>query len=95
MKPYTEPDTYVITVPYPGASDRTFVGEWVGVNWLGEGPGCVYAGNSQGGPAAEFEEYNDPVIMGNYKQYAVSSLFEHSFLYSQFNGKCSKENVSP
>ena len=86
-------DTYLITVTYPDANERKFVGEWSSVNWVKESSGCVYAGNSQAGPAAEFEEFNDPVIMGNYKHYIVSSLFDPKFLYNQFNDICSDGEV--
>ena len=40
--------------------------------------GCYYAGDSQGGP----ERSRDPVIEGDYTQYAMDGLFDTEFTYT-------------
>ena len=44
---------------------------------------CYYVGSSQGGETPEREE-NDGIIEGTYLDYEVNGLFEHNYVYSQF-----------
>lgn len=66
-----------------GNSIRQFVAEKYVRAWDTSKQVCLYAGNSQGGPAAEFIA-KDSVIEGHYSHYVVGGLHDTEFTYSQF-----------
>lgn len=81
---------YTVKVSPPGGSVREFVGHLYDVTWDFTPIPCVYAGNRNGGPVAEFDDPNDSVIEGNYIQYEVDSLFSTEFVYDRFDtSRCS------
>ena len=75
---------WLVTVDPGQGSIRQFVAEKYVRAWDNSKQVCLYGGNSQGGPAAEFVS-KDSVIEGRYSQYAVGGLHETSFVYSQFD----------
>ena len=82
-------DDYIITVRYPGAPPRSFVGIESSVTWELERRPCYFVGSVQAGPLAEVSEPNDSVIEGVYGDYIIESLFATSYTYSHFlEGRC-------
>ena len=66
--------------------------------WIGTGKAphflvCLYAGNGNAEPTAEYQRQNDGVIMRNYMDYPVQSMFDHSYMYSQFQSSCALEQT--
>ena len=68
-------DDYIITVRYPGAPPRSFVGIESSVTWELERRPCYFVGSGQAGPLAEVSEPNDSVIEGVYSDYIIESLY--------------------
>ena len=85
----TRPDDYVITVRYPGAPLRSFVGIKSDVTWELERRPCYFVGNGQGGKLSKEEiaspDPNDSVIEGYYTDYIVESTFATDYKYSHFD----------
>ena len=80
---YNTDNLWLITVNGPNDNMRQFVAEKYSRAWDNSRQVCLYAGNSQGGPAAEYG-FRDSVIEGTYSEYSVSALHETNFKYSQF-----------
>ena len=80
---YNTDNLYVITVNPDGSQIRQFVAEKYRRAWDNSEQVCLYAGNSQGGPAAEYG-FRDSVIEGSYSQYGVGGLHETDFEFSRF-----------
>ncbi|XP_065918054.1 uncharacterized protein [Dysidea avara] len=80
---------YRIKVTTANNVEREFVGHLYDVTWDFTPIPCVYAGNRNGGPVAEFDDPNDSVIEGRYTDYETSGLFSTQFTYSRFdNSRC-------
>ena len=82
---------YIVTVDHPDAPERKFIGSMYFLTWEFEETPCIYAGNGQGGPLAEFSttSTNDPVIQGEYTDYSVTRPFEVDFVYAiEDEGSC-------
>ena len=77
-------DIYNITVTRTDAPPRHFLGLKKDVTWDFRSRICYYVGNMQGGEIGE-NPSGDSVIEGDYTDYAVGSLFDTDFSYSQFN----------
>ena len=85
---------FLVSVAYPDAPVRRFVAELIDYNWVGDtSVSCLYAGNSNAGPTAEYQEHNDGVIMGDYLDYLVQSMFDPVYTYSQFESSCALEQT--
>lgn len=78
---------YAVTVTPPSADSRTFVAEYGDQTWDASRKDCIYAGNIQGGKLREIsdDDFNDPVIEGQYLDYRVDGLYEHLFSFYQFD----------
>jgi len=76
---------YSIKVTPADGDEREFVGHLYDVTWDFTPLPCVYAGNRNGGPVAEFDDPNDSVIEGHYTNYETGGLFNTGFTYSQFD----------
>ena len=76
---------YTVQVTPSSGNVRRFVGHLYSVSWEFTPIPCVYAGNRNAGPVAEFNNPNDPVIQGNYTEYEVNDLFSTEFEYEQFD----------
>ena len=61
------------------------MGELFQRTWDARSTPCFYAGSSQGGPLAEFENHRDSVIEGRYTDYRVNGFHDTKFAYSQFD----------
>ena len=86
---YSIENLWVISVDPQESNPRYFVAEEYSRAWDNSKQLCLYAGDSQGGPAAEYgEEYRDSVIEGDYTQYQTSDRFTTEFTYSQFDVQC-------
>lgn len=81
---YNTENLWLITVTTPNAGIRQFVAEKYVRTWDNSKQVCLYAGNSQGGPAAEYG-FKDSVVEGGYRDYILSGRHETDFKYSQFN----------
>ena len=84
----TPPDSlkyYTVKVTPADGDVREFVGHLYDVTWDFTPIPCVYAGNRNGGPVAEFDTPNDSVIEGRYDEYETSDLFSTDFKYTQFS----------
>lgn len=80
---------YSVCVLHPSdpSRDRKFVAEFSTQKWDFSTDTCFYSGNIQGGKLLEIkdDDFNDPVIEGDYEEYIVPGLFMNSFKYSQFS----------
>ena len=83
----------LFSVVYPDAPVRSFIAELLGWDREGTTFSCLYAGNGNAGPTAEYQRQNDAVIMGDYMDYPVQSMFDHSYTYSQFESSCALEQT--
>ena len=80
-------DLHIVTVIPTEGSPRRFLANRNSIAWDKSRRPCYYAGNSQGGPWGVGP--NVPVIQGRYTNYRVGGLFEHEFVYAQFeNERC-------
>ena len=85
---------FLVGVAYPDAPVRRFVAELIDWDWLGDtSVSCLYAGNGNAGPTAEYQRQNDGVIMGYYMDYHVQSMFDYTYTYSQFESSCALERT--
>ncbi len=84
---YNTDNLWLITV-YQEDQMRQFVAEKYTRAWDNSKQVCLYAGNSQGGAAAEYG-LSDSVIEGSYSHYSVEGLHQTNFRYSEFEeGQC-------
>lgn len=67
---------------------RSFLGDLFPRTWDNTREECLYVGNSQGGPSAEFAIFPDSVIEGSYRDYIVDSMFGTDFGYDRIQGVC-------
>lgn len=79
---------YTVKVTPPSGNAREFVGHLYDVTWDFTPIPCVYAGNRNGGPVAEFDDPNDSVIEGKYDEYVTDDLFSTDFTYERFGRQC-------
>ena len=85
---------FLVSVAYPDAPVRSFVAELLDWDWEGDtSASCLYAGNGNAGPTAEYQRQNDGVIMGYYMDYRVQSMFDRTYTYSQFESSCALEQT--
>lgn len=67
-------------------SPRSFIGILYPLTWDHTNEGCIYVGNSQAGPA---EEFDGSVIEGSYTNYILRSLFATDYEFAKIQGTCS------
>ena len=67
---------------------RSFLGDLFPRTWDNTREECLYVGNGQGGPSAEFPVFRDSVIEGRYTDYIVDSIFATDFAYDRIGGNC-------
>ena len=91
IHPERDPNDPTAPVPLP----RSFLGDRSTRTWDNTHEECLYVGNGQGGPSAEFDSdtLKDSVIEGRYKDYIVSSMFETDFAYNRIQGNCSSLKI--
>ena len=77
---------YTVTVEPEDSPARSFLGEFYHLKWDKSREDCLYVGNAQGGPTSEFDDPNDSVIEGHYRDYIIESgdLFETTYKYNKF-----------
>lgn len=76
---------YSVTVSPADSPSRTFVAEYYDLTWELMRGTCFYAGTSQGGAPREFEEPNDSVIEGNFRDYRTQGIYDTDFKYDRFD----------
>ncbi len=79
VHPERDPNDPTAPMPPP----RSFLGDLFPRTWDNSREECLYVGNGQGGPSAEFDSLKGSVIEGRYKEYIVDSLFETEFAYDR------------
>ena len=80
-------DLHIITVIPAEGSPRRFLASLNSIDWDKRARPCYYAGNAQGGPWGIGPNF--PVIQGRYTDYRVGGLFDHEFVFAQFeNERC-------
>ena len=83
---YNIDNLWVISIDPPNGEPRSFIAEKFIRSWDNSKEICLYAGNSQGGPAVEYgRDYRDSVIEGRYNYYQTDQRFSTQFAYSQFD----------
>ena len=75
-------------ISHPASATSRHIPAWLSkVTWGFDNTPCLYAGNADGGPVAEVERPNDPLIEGKIQDYIVTEMFQTAFLYEQFEEK--------
>ena len=78
---------HIVTVePENSSPARSFLAEEFSRTWENRQDTCFYAGNGQAGRSGMVAAADDSVVEGSYSDYLMSSIFEHDFVYSQFEG---------
>ena len=82
------PNHYAVNVTAPDGSMRRFFAWKLPYTWERKRQNCLYSGDAQGGLLYEVTSLSDPVIQGNYDEYAVSGLFDPDYKYEMFDSSC-------